>query len=314
VTLPPAAGAAAADRAFPAGGAVPARSRPRRPVPPRRISGPAPTASSRELRSPASARGSARAHRGLVVWLRDLCERVANHRLLDRLVAGKVWIGLVAFALIGIVTLQLGLLELNASIGRLLERQGSLQRENAALSIESSEVAAGDRVESQAGKLGMVLVPAGTLRFLGPRPGDLTRATAALGTLGSGSGSGSAAGAGTAAGVQAATSQSAASSEASGASEATGASPAAQAAAPPPGEQPSAASAGSSAEGQASSGQTQSRAAGASPSRSEQAPSTPAASPGAASSPGAAGGSNAGSGSSGGEAGAGGGTGAGPSG
>jgi hypothetical protein len=105
----------------------------------------------------------------------------ATHRLLHRLISGRAWIGLVAFALIGIVTMQLGLLELNGGIGRALEREALLQRENAALSIENSEMAAGDRVELRAAQIGMQLVPTGALRFLRARPGiDATRAAAAL--------------------------------------------------------------------------------------------------------------------------------------
>jgi cytoskeletal protein RodZ len=107
--------------------------------------------------------------------------RLSRHRLLDRLIGGRAWIGLVAFALIGIVTLQLGLLELNSSIGRSLEREGLLQRENAALSIENSELAAGNRVESRASALGMELVPIAALRFLTARPeSDASRAASAL--------------------------------------------------------------------------------------------------------------------------------------
>jgi len=106
---------------------------------------------------------------------------VSRHRLLDRLIAGRTWIALLAFALIGIVTLQLGLLELNSGIGRALERTALLQRENASLSIEDSELAAGERVESQAARLGMELVPTGALRFLTARPGtDALHAAAAL--------------------------------------------------------------------------------------------------------------------------------------
>lgn len=85
-------------------------------------------------------------------------------------IGGRTWIGLVAFALIGIVTLQLGLLKLNAGIGRALEHEALLQRENAALSIENSELAASGRVTSQAATLGMELVPTGALRFLQARP------------------------------------------------------------------------------------------------------------------------------------------------
>jgi len=107
--------------------------------------------------------------------------RLERHRLLHRLIAGRAWIGLVAFALIGIVTLQLALLELNSSVGRALEREATLQRENAALAIDNSELAAGNRVESLASRLNMQLVPMSALRFLTARPGIFThRAAAAL--------------------------------------------------------------------------------------------------------------------------------------
>jgi cell division protein FtsL len=108
-------------------------------------------------------------------------EGLAQHRLLDRLIRGRTWIGLVAFALIGIVTLQLGLLKLNGGIGRTLEHEALLQRENAALSIENSELSAGSRIEARASQLGMAFVPLGSLRFLAASPhGDAAKAATAL--------------------------------------------------------------------------------------------------------------------------------------
>jgi hypothetical protein len=108
--------------------------------------------------------------------------RLPRARLLDRLIQGRISIALVAFALIGIVTMQLGLLKLNAGIGRALEHEALLQRENAALSIENSEMAAGDRVELKAGRLGMELISPGGLRFLsvGNVSLEANRAAAAL--------------------------------------------------------------------------------------------------------------------------------------
>jgi hypothetical protein len=116
----------------------------------------------------------------VVALLRALAQ-LGEHRLLVRLIKGRAWIVIVAFALIGIVTLQLGLLELNTNIGRTLERAGTLQRENAALSVENSEMASGELVEDAAGKLGMTLVPVGALRFLASHPrSDIARAASAL--------------------------------------------------------------------------------------------------------------------------------------
>lgn len=175
-----------------AAAAAPARTvRPRRtaapgrtfipPARPRRVSGPA--RGLRDHRSPGAAQRERERQRGLAVALPAALRSLAGHRLLARLLAGKAWIAVVAFALIGIVTLQLTLLQLNTSIGRALVRENALQRENAALSIENSEMAAGDRVEASATQLGMEIVPAGALRFLGSRSSsDPARAARVLNT------------------------------------------------------------------------------------------------------------------------------------
>ena len=92
-----------------------------------------------------------------------------------------MWIAIVAFALIGIVALQLGLLKLNGGIGRALEREALLQRQNAALSIENSELAAGPRIEALAGQLGMAFASPSQLRFLDSHPhADTARAASTL--------------------------------------------------------------------------------------------------------------------------------------
>jgi hypothetical protein len=153
------------------------------PPRPRRVSGPArrpaparPDDERRATRSPQEA--------GLVLGLIEALGRVPRSRLLDRLIQGRISIALVAFALIGIVTMQLGLLKLNAGIGRALEHEALLQRENAALSIENSELAAGDHVELRAGRLGMRLTSPGDLHFLtlGSPSFEARRAAGALNT------------------------------------------------------------------------------------------------------------------------------------
>ena len=163
-----------------AGPARPLTAAPR----PRRVSGPArPGGASRPARGRAGAQpGLAR---GLLASLESLPRRLP--------LGGRTWIALVAFALIGIVTLQLGLLKLNAGIGRAIEHQALLQRENAALSIENSELAESDRITTQATRLGMQFAPAGALRFLkAPTAGAAARAAAALSADAQASGSGSA--------------------------------------------------------------------------------------------------------------------------
>lgn len=166
MTPPPPTAAAAVPAVHPRRAPLAPVPRPRRP---RRVSGPA-----RSRPAPAPARRAVRSRNPATI--------VTTHPLFDRLIHGRAWIGLVAFALIGIVTMQLGLLKLNAGIGRALEHEGALQRENSALSVENSEVAAGDTVELQATHMGMQLIPAGTLKFLAASPAYIDRAVSALNT------------------------------------------------------------------------------------------------------------------------------------
>jgi cell division protein FtsL len=226
---PPAAAAAAAP-AVPRGRTV-APPRPSiAPRKPRRVSGPVrpPARPATPLQRPAAP------ERGLALGVLAGLNGLTRNPSLDRLIRGRAWIALITFALIGIVTLQLLVLKLNANIGRALVREGQLQRENAALSIESSELAAGERVESRAARLGMQLVPEGELRFLSINPSsDIARAAAALSAPVHTSSGGSATEGGSgSAGSSAPEASSEASSEASteantGSSEATGATEAA---------------------------------------------------------------------------------------
>ena len=165
----------------PAGAAAPAVKRARTVAParplaprgPRRVSGP----SRRPVRG---VERSSQPERGLALDVLAVAKGLPHQRL-DRLIRGRSWIALIAFALIGIVALQLMLLKLNAGIGRSLALESSLQRQNAALSIESSELAAGNRVETRASALGMQLVPVSSLRFLTANPRvDAARAASAL--------------------------------------------------------------------------------------------------------------------------------------
>jgi hypothetical protein len=138
---------------------------------PRRVSGPARSPGARAAAAPA----------GIAVGALGALESVATHPLLDRLIRGRLWIGILAFALIGIVTLQLGLLKLNSGIGRSIERAATLERENAALSIEDSELAGGERVETQAARVGMQLSSISALHFLSSQPSsDVRRAAQVL--------------------------------------------------------------------------------------------------------------------------------------
>jgi type IV secretory pathway TrbL component len=101
---------------------------------------------------------------------------------LDRLIHGRLWIGLLAFSLIGIVAMQLVVLKLNTGIGHTLTREATLQRENAQLGIEDSMYSAESRVAPLAAAAGMTLAPPGTVHFVQAVPTDVARAAATLAT------------------------------------------------------------------------------------------------------------------------------------
>lgn len=152
MTPPPAAAAAIpATRPAPARRGAPATPS-RRSVP----STPARRSRPRRLAAPGRAPGHAA----------QAAAALAPSRLLERLIRSRSWIGLVAFALIGIVAMQLWLLKLNGGIGRAIEHEGMLERTNAALSAENSSMAAGDLIEQQAVASGMRIVAPGSLIFL----------------------------------------------------------------------------------------------------------------------------------------------------
>lgn len=95
-----------------------------------------------------------------------LPQLLSPSRLLSLSLRGRVWIALVAFALIGIVTTQLVVLRLNTEIGMSLQRAATLQREDATLAITTSEAGSGETVEAHAHSLEMVTPTPGELRFL----------------------------------------------------------------------------------------------------------------------------------------------------
>jgi cell division protein FtsL len=117
---------------------------------------------------------------GLALRAVGAFQTLSASAVLDRLIRGRIWIGLLAFSLIGIVAMQLVVLELNTGIGRTLAREATLQRENAQLGIEDSTYSAESRVAPLAASAGMTLAPPGTVHFVQAVSADISRAAAAL--------------------------------------------------------------------------------------------------------------------------------------
>jgi len=154
--------------ALPAPGiAIPSRQ-PLRPTVPSR-----PRPARRPARRASSAPGLARR---VVLALDGLVDST----LLDRLVRGRIWIGLLAFALCGIVAMQLVVLKLNTGIGRALQRAALIQRQDAQIGVEDSLTSAGDRVEPLAAAAGMTVPAPAALHFVGVGPADVSKAAAVL--------------------------------------------------------------------------------------------------------------------------------------
>jgi cell division protein FtsL len=99
-------------------------------------------------------------------------------RLLDRLVRGRAWIALVAVALMGIVFMQVSMLQLNAGIGRAVTSADTLERQNSTLRADISQLDSGEQIQKVAAELGMVMPAAGDVRFLDARQADGARAAA----------------------------------------------------------------------------------------------------------------------------------------
>jgi cell division protein FtsL len=95
-----------------------------------------------------------------------------DHRVIDRLLRGRVWICFVGLALMGIVAMQVSLLKLNSGIGRAVETTGTLERQNSQLEASIARLASGERIRAAADKRGMVTPAAGAVHFLHVRPGQ----------------------------------------------------------------------------------------------------------------------------------------------
>jgi hypothetical protein len=92
--------------------------------------------------------------------------RVPDARVLDRLIRGRVWIGLIAGALVMLVFMQVSLLKLNTGISADLLTSQNLERQNAELRASVSSLDSGQRIQDIAAARGMVMPDDGQLRFL----------------------------------------------------------------------------------------------------------------------------------------------------
>jgi hypothetical protein len=140
---------------------------------PRRKSGPA--------RPARSARPRRKQSTDSFAALGRMALRVPDARVLDRLIRGRVWIGLIAGALVMLVFMQVSLLKLNTGISADLMTSQNLERQNAELRASVSSLDSGQRIQDIAAARGMVMPDDGQLRFLrAGDPGNGARAAQAM--------------------------------------------------------------------------------------------------------------------------------------
>jgi cell division protein FtsL len=151
--MSPRAAAAAVARGAAATVHAPTRTRPaRRPAPARRRSG-------------ATVRPAPR-----------VAPRFDGVAILDRLLRGPAYIGLVGLLLAGIVFFNVDVLELNHGIARTDTRASQLKRENAALTLKLAKLGSSERIQRLALDQGLVLPQPGDVRYLRANREDAERA------------------------------------------------------------------------------------------------------------------------------------------
>ncbi|MDX6670468.1 MAG: hypothetical protein QOI91_831, partial [Solirubrobacteraceae bacterium] len=73
-----------------------------------------------------------------------------DRSIVERMVRGRLWIGVLGFLLIGLVAMQVSLLKLNAGIGQAVERSSALERTNGELRAQVSQLEASERIQQNA--------------------------------------------------------------------------------------------------------------------------------------------------------------------
>jgi cell division protein FtsL len=91
-------------------------------------------------------------------------------RLLDALLSGRVWIGLVGVLLAGIVFFNVDLMRMNREITHVANRAAQVKRENAGLRQDVAQLANSERIQEAAAELGLVLPAPDQVRYLKSNP------------------------------------------------------------------------------------------------------------------------------------------------
>jgi len=97
---------------------------------------------------------------------------IADSGLMVRLTRGRLWIGLLAALLVGIVGLNVLSLSFSSSAGRLAERSQTIERENSVLRAKLAQRLSSKRVEVVAASLGLTVPDPKDITYLSKDDGD----------------------------------------------------------------------------------------------------------------------------------------------
>jgi cell division protein FtsL len=90
--------------------------------------------------------------------------------MLDAVLNGRIWIGLVGVLLAGIVFFNVDLLRMNREITQMADQAAQLKRENARLREDVAGLANSERIQQAAAELGLVLPAPAEVRYLKSNP------------------------------------------------------------------------------------------------------------------------------------------------
>jgi hypothetical protein len=105
---------------------------------------------------------------------------LADSGVVVRLTRGRLWIGMLAALLVGIVALNVLALSFNASSSEAGRAADELKRQNSAYRAQIAEVTASDQVHQTAGRLGLHVPNPDQIGYLRPSPEDAATAAKRL--------------------------------------------------------------------------------------------------------------------------------------
>lgn len=124
----------------------------------------------RRVTAPLPARRPAPARKPGAAKKQPAARQPTGALVLDKLLSGRGWIGLVFVLLAGIVFFNVDLLQMNRDIARNADRAAAVKTENARLRADLARLGSSERIQQVAAQAGLVLPAPGEVRYLKAAP------------------------------------------------------------------------------------------------------------------------------------------------